>query len=82
MEIILLAISASMFDGSDSGVAMCDPECEDIMSPHNVGNGTYGKHLGRVEFSLERLTLNVKTLRRFDTSGTAHSINSMTSQNT
>ena len=31
MEIILLAVSASMFEGSDSGVGLFDPECEDIM---------------------------------------------------
>jgi hypothetical protein len=82
MEIILLVISASMCEGSDSGVAMFDPEVEDIMTSCNVGNCSYEKHLGRVEFSLERLNLDVKTLRRFETSRIAHAINSMTSQNT
>jgi hypothetical protein len=41
LEIILLAISASMFEGADSGVAVFDPECEDIMTPSNVGNCSY-----------------------------------------
>jgi len=82
MEIILLAVSASMFEGSDSSVAVFDPECEHIMTSCNVGHCLYEKHLGRVEFSLERLTLNVQTLRRFETSGKAHALNSMTSQNT
>ena len=75
MEIILLAMSASIFEGSDSGVAVFDPVCEDIMTPCSVGNFSYEKQLGRVEFSLERLTLNVKTLRRFERSGTAHTRN-------
>jgi hypothetical protein len=82
MEIIVLAISASMFEGSDNGVAMFDTECEDTMMPRNVGNYSYEKHLGRVEFSLERLILNVKTLRRFGTSRNARVRNSVTSQNT
>jgi len=75
MEIILLAVLASVFEGSDSGGAVFDPECEDIMTSYNVGNFSYERHLGRVEFSLERLTLSVTTLRRFETSGIAHTRN-------
>jgi hypothetical protein len=82
MEIILLSVLTSTFEWSDSGVSVFDPDCEDITTPCKVGNCSYEKHLWRFEFSLERLTLSVKTLRRFDTSGTAHSIKSMTSQNT
>ena len=82
MEIILLVISASMLEGSSRGVAVFDPEGENFMTSCNVGNCSYEKYLGRIEFSLEHLTLNVKTLRRFEKSIIAHAINGMTFQNT
>jgi hypothetical protein len=46
MELILLAISASILERSGSGVAMFDPECEGIMTHRNVGNCSYEKHIG------------------------------------
>ena len=41
MKIILLAMSASMFEGSEGGVAMYYPECEDITMLRNVRNRSY-----------------------------------------